>query len=123
MLWTALPSLSSFILYGMLDLGTGALCNENIDLCVFALTLADVSCRFPATIRSQIVYGQFVGHTEPCDNEVKVGAASLGGSSGFALAHGHTLPSECSCCLRGWCCSHRGPKPEVPTPWHLWIHH
>lgn len=37
--------------------------------------------------------------------------------------HGHRLPSECGCSLRGLCCNHKVPKAEVPTTWNLWIHH
>lgn len=49
---------------------------QNMDLCTFALNLAAIRlftcCRFCANIRSQLFYGQCMGHTEPDDIEFKI---------------------------------------------------
>lgn len=111
------------------DLGPGLSCNENIDLCISALNLAYVGlsycCRFCANIFSvdslQVPLNLVVTMRSrlgppPWEDQVAL-------LSRAKAPHGHRLPSECSCCLRGLCSSHKGPKPEVPMTWNLWIHH
>lgn len=73
-----------------------------IDLCVFALNLIDAGlsycCMFCANIRSQLLYGQFAGHTESGDSKVKLGLPRW---RSRWLCSGHKLPCKCSCCHRG----------------------